>query len=319
VNSKNVAAVLGIEALLCFIIALGSAAPAGVVAGAFSFPFAQAGALLRRLSLAGAAGNMAALLIYAAVGLAPLLVLVRRAAKKKAGPEDLLLPVLSALLFYMLYVLANPALLRQRFMTVAMGGQVLGNVFYSALAGYLVLRLLRRLSRSGAAEMLGWLQLLLALIAAALVFGVFFLGVGEVRSAIAGLREANTDPGISLAATNAFIVIRFVLQQIPAVLSIRLLLLAMELAAALKREKFGRAAVMAAARLAAACKVTVAVMAVVAVAANLMQLIFSKSLLQASYELNLPFASLALTLVLLVLARYIDDSSKLSEDNRLII
>ena len=32
-----------------------------------------------------------------------------------------------------------------------------------------------------------------------------------------------------------------------------------------------------------------------------------------------PFASLALTLVLLVLARYIDDSSKLSEDNRLII
>ena len=100
------------------------------------------------------------------------------------------------------------------------------------------------------------------------------------------------------AATNAFIVIRFVLQQIPAVLSIRLLLLAMELAAALTREKFGRAAVMAAARLAAACKVTVAVMAVVAVAANLMQLIFSKSLLQASYELNLPFASLALTVLL---------------------
>ena len=92
-----------------------------------------------------------------------------------------------------------------------------------------------RLSRSGAAGNAGLAAAVAGPHAAALVFGVFFLGVGGSAGAIAGLREANTDPGISLAATNAFIVIRFVLQQIPAVLSIRLLLLAMELAAALKK------------------------------------------------------------------------------------
>lgn len=317
---KKVTAFLSIGAILCFILALWGPEPSALAkAVLFSFPFSQIGEVLRWLSLASPLGNLVAILLYGAIGLCPLLVLLWRGLKKRAGIEDSLLVVTCALLFFMLYVLINPALIRQYFVDLHLGKAVMGGAIYSVLIGYLVLRLLRRLSCSESTEMLNWLQLFLALIAAMQVAVVFYLGAASVISTIQEVKGVNTDPHVSLAATNVLIVIRYVLQQIPAVLSIRLLLLAMELAAAMKKEKFGREAVEAAARLGGVCKLTVAVIVVTTIAANLMQLALSKSLLNVSFAVNLPLSTLVLTLILLVLAQYLDDTRKLSQDNQLII
>jgi hypothetical protein len=221
---KTLIIVLSIGALLSIIAAVyGPGLSGSAVAGLMSFPFAQIGGLLRALSLAGAFGNIAAILLYAALGLAPLLLLFWRVRKKKAHLEDSLLVALSALLFFMMYLMINPALISKMFVPGSMSGvgkAVLGGTFYSLLIGYLIFRLLRRISRSGTAEMLKWLQLIFALIAAALVFSVFYLALLGIIGNIQEVKLANTDPAVSLAMTNTFIVIRFVLQQIPVFLAV---------------------------------------------------------------------------------------------------
>lgn len=320
---KTLIIVLGIGALLCIIAAaFGPALSGSTVTGLMSFPFAQVGSLLRNLSLAGAFGNIAAILLYAALGLAPLLLLFWRVRKKKAHMEDSLLVGLSAMLFFMMYLMINPALISKMFVPGSMSGvgkAVLGGTFYSLLVGYLIFRLLRRISRSGTAEMLKWLQLIFALIAAALVFSVFYLALLGMIGNIREVKLANTDPAVSLAMTNTFIVIRFVLQQIPVFLGIWMLLLAIKLTEALKQDRYGEDVVAAAGRLGAFSKMTVAVTVICSVAANLLQLIFSKSLHTSHFSVQVPLTSLALMLIMLLLAQYFADSSQLHKDNQMFI
>ena len=319
---KTLIIVLGIVALLSIIAAaFGPGLSGSAVTGLFSFPFAQIGNLLRAMSLAGTFGNIAAILLYAALGLCPILLLLWRVIKKQVRIEDTLLVIISPLLFFMMYLMVNPALISEQFILGSMsefGKAVLGGSFYSVLIGYLILRLLRRISRSKTAEMLKWLQLLFALIAAALVFSVFYLAVTGMIGTIQEVKNANTDPAVSLAMTNAIIVIRFVLQQIPVLLSIWLLILAIKLTDALKQDRYGEEAVTAAGRLGAFSKLTVAVTVICSIAANLLQLIFRGSL-NSHFSIQVPFAPLVLMLIMLVLAQYFADSSKLHQDNQLFI
>ncbi len=320
---KTLIIVLSIGALLSIIAAVyGPGLSGSAVAGLMSFPFAQIGGLLRALSLAGAFGNIAAILLYAALGLAPLLLLFWRVRKKKAHLEDSLLVALSALLFFMMYLMVNPALISKVIVLGGMSGMgkaVIGGTFYSLLIGYLIFRLLRRISHSKAAEMLKWLQLIFALSAAALVFSVFYLALLGIIGNIQEVKLANTDPAVSLAMTNTFIVIRFVLQQIPVFLSVWLLILAIKLTEALKQDRYGEEAVTAAGRLGAFSKMTVAVTVICSIATNLLQLIFSKSLHTSHFSVQVPFVPLALMLIMLLLAQYFADSSRLHKDNQLFI
>ena len=320
---KTLLIVFSIGALLCILAAaFGPALSGSALTGLMSFPFAQVGSLLRAMSLAGAFGNIVAILLYAALGLAPLLLLFWRVIKKKICLEDSLLVGLSALLFFMMYLMINPALISKMFVLGSMSGvgkAVLGGTFYSLLVGYLIFRLLRRISHSKAAEMLKWLQLIFALIAAALVFSVFYLALLGMIGNIREVKLANTGPAVSLAMTNTFIVIRFVLQQIPVLLSVWLLILAIKLTDALKQDRYGEEAVTAAGRLGAFSKMTVAVTVICSIATNLLQLIFSKSLHTSHFSIQVPFVPLALMLIMLLLAQYFADSSRLHKDNQLFI
>jgi len=319
-STKKVAPFLGIGATVCLIIALSRPIPSdSTLFDLFSFPFAQVSGLLRLMSLASPTGNIVAILLYGLIGLAPLLALLWRGKKRKAGIEDSLLVIVSALLFFVMYVMVNPVLISEHFVDLSLGKAVLGGILYSVLIGYFILRLLRRVNNSKTSEILGWMQLFLALIAAVLVLSVFYLGVAGLADTIQEVKSANTDPSVSLAATNVLIIIRFFLQQIPNVLSIGLLLLAIELAGALRKEKFGKETVKLAGRLGTFCKLTVAVTVISTIVSNLIQVIFSRSLLNSGFTVDIPLSAVVLMLILLVLTQYFDDSSKLKEDNQLII
>lgn len=332
---KNLAMVLVIEAVLCLLAATLAIPSANAFIVAVSFPFAQIGGWLRTLSLSGALGNVAAILVYSAVGLVPLLYFLWRLVKKKVKLEDCLLVVMSALLFIMMYLMVNPAFFTKHVSNGLEGlGQLItgfnahiqlsgkaawGISFYSVLFGYLILKLLRGVGGAGTAGVLDWIQRLLALIAAILVFSVFYLGVLGINTTILEVKSTNTNPDISLAATNAFIIIRNILRLAPVALSIGLVLLAIKLAEALKEDKFGQEMVLLAGRLAALCRVTVIVTVICTVIANLLQLLFNYYLLNTYFSAQVPIFSLLLTLILLVLAQYFADSSKIHQDNQLFI
>jgi hypothetical protein len=319
---------LGGMGLICVLAAVYGPAPAAQGLTAFmSFPFAQVSRLLRRLSLAGTWGNGMAVGLYCALSLLPLAPCFRRLVKKKARPEDALLAAMSGFLFYMLYVLINPFLLRGLFTQVIglsegyfeLGGVILGGAFYSLLIGYLVLRLLRRVNGRETGEMLSWLQRLFFLSAAFLVFSIFYLGTAGLLASIRELGRANTDPDVSLTLTNTFLVLRFGLEQVPALFTLGLLALAAKLAGTLKEKRFGEETVAAATRLGRLCKTAVAATVLSVIAVNLGQLAFGRQLLSIQLTASVPLAQLALTLVLLALAQYFAESNKLHRDNQLFI
>lgn len=332
---KNLAMVLVIEAVLCLLAACLAIPSANALSTGLSFPFAQIGGWLRTLSLSGGWGNIAAILVYGAIGLVPLLYFLWRLLKKKVKPEDFLLVVMGVLLFVMMYLMVNPALFNKQVPedlsglgemisqfreSLQLSGKVAwGTSFYSVFIGYLILKLLRGVGGAGTAGVLDWIQRLLALTAAILVFSVFYLGVLGINTTILEVKSTNTNPDISLAATNAFIIIRNILRLAPVALSIGLVLLAIKLAEALKEDKFGQEMVLLAGRLAALCRVTVIVTVICTVIANLLQLLFNYYLLNTYFSAQVPIFSLLLTLILLVLAQYFADSSKIHQDNQLFI
>lgn len=305
--------------------AFGAAVFELTLAGIFTMlalPFVWLGGLLRSLSLASPLGNGAAIALYTALGLCPLFYLLARLKKKTARAEDSLLAVLSGLLFYVLYCQINPALASRLLNSgglgsSAFGSSALGIILYSALSGYLVLRFLRRISRGEAAAMLGWLQVLLAAVGAMFIFAVFYQGVGEVAAAL-GL--AGSDALRTRAPAPAAVLVGFgLLRQLPALLSIWLLVLALKLTAALQADRFGEQTVAAAIRLATGGKLTAAVAALTPIALNLGQLALGDRLLSLNFSVTAPIGPLALALVLLVLARYLAESSRLKQENQLFV
>lgn len=75
------------------------------------FPLEQIGIGLRWMSLQGGLKNTIAIVIYIALCLTPLMFFILNLRKKKINAEDILMPVLSLVLFYVIYMMINPGLL----------------------------------------------------------------------------------------------------------------------------------------------------------------------------------------------------------------
>ena len=74
-----------------------------------TFPWEPLGQALRRLSLSGAAGNIAAWAVFAVLGCLPLAVLLFLFCRHRLQKADILLALLSAALFIGLWFFINPA------------------------------------------------------------------------------------------------------------------------------------------------------------------------------------------------------------------
>ena len=84
------------EAVVCFLLGMSGM---NLASGLITFPFAGIAQVLRMMSLSGGLGNAAAIVIYGLIGIVPLLILAFSLRKREFSPEDVLLPVLSLLVF----------------------------------------------------------------------------------------------------------------------------------------------------------------------------------------------------------------------------
>lgn len=151
-----------------------------------AFPWEQFAILLRSLSLSGAAGNVAAWVLFAAAGGSPLAawgLLVRRG---KGSKVDLLLPVLSMTLSAGLWFLINPAYLgahlRFPMEMEEMGKAVFALAIDSVLLTWLILRFLKSCERMERKRLLRGLELLLGFYIALSAAAVLLKGGGELAA-----------------------------------------------------------------------------------------------------------------------------------------
>lgn len=319
---KNFVGILVIVAVISAIAALAFSAPnSSSYLAIAQFPFAQLGLLLRTLSLSGVLGNITAIVLYLALCALPLLFIALHVKKHTIKVEDWLLIVMSGFAFYMMYMMINPGYLGQIrcFINEDMGKTVLGSAFYSLLVGYLVFKLLRKSSHSGTETLLKILRLLFAITAVVLVISISYVGIADVKAKLAAIQSGNTDPSVALGFTNFFVILRYILTQLPVFMELVIFILAMRLCDHLREDRYGEDAVNAAKKLASFCKKTVAIILLCTITLNLAQILFAGSLVSVDFLTTLPIDSITVALVALLLSRFFTASRELAKDNQMFI
>ena len=159
-----------------------------------SFPFKQLGEVLRKLSLSSDAGNIGAWILYVTICLVPAVIFVVKVVRKKNKKEDWLLPVISAVLFYVMYIMINPSLVFKTnyLMDDYIGYDAFGGIIYSAIIGYLVLKLIRRFKGAKQQSICKWLGVLLCIVNVVLILNMV-AGLESIVSTIKNVNAGNYD------------------------------------------------------------------------------------------------------------------------------
>ena len=280
-------------------------------------PFAWIGKGLRALSLLGGAGNLAAILLYAVLSRLPLLFAGVRYIKKKAGWEDWLLCLLSVQLFIGYYLLINPALLPLPQLP-GMGEMLLGGGIYAVLMAYILIRFLRRFRDAEEKGILRYLSHLLHILAFVLIYSVFCPGLSRLLGNMQALKAGNTGTN-DLGPSYAFLVLRYIVDMLPAALEIVVLHLSISLFRKMAEDRYAPETLLAARKLSLFCGQSLLITALAHAGLTLLQLIFSASLHQIDITLHFPLSDMALLLLALLLFRLLSEGKRLKEDNELFI
>lgn len=291
-----------------------------------AFPFEQIGLGLRKLSLSGPAGNVLAIILYGLFSLIPCAVYGVLRRKHRETHIDLLLILLSVLLFVVNYYMINPGLLQTG--VPASGKWMLGSVFYSVLFGYLVLRLLHIYSKADVKKLQQGLQILLGFLNVVFVYAACGQEFGTLLSSIQTVQSGNSSSGIEggfiydaldIRLTYLFLVLRFLINVLPYILDIAVVFLSLRVLKELMADRYSDGAVNAVQKLAEFCAVSLGITVIADMAFNVLQLICSRRLYQMNFTVHIPVVPIVFVLAVMLLVRYVRENQKLKQEHDLFI
>ena len=284
-----------------------------LIGPAVAFPFEQIGRVLGWLSGLGALGRGAALALWGALSLLPLLFLTGLGRGPATLVEKVLLSITSLMLFIALWKLAGPMEAPFGLPGAELGWAsfikaVWGGVIWSLLILFGVLRLLE-LFRGGDKERLLIYQRRMLWLLCCFFTGLAALSAFEPVSAWAEAETGTARLALCLGYVSS--ALPYGLDAAVTVRAMKLLdsLLAGQRAEAAKRAR----------RLSALCCVSLGISAALPVLLNLFQLALAKELSSLSFRVELPFLSLVFVLAVLLLTRLIEENRQLRDDNELFI
>ncbi len=306
---KRLLLITGSILLLLVAIAFGT----GELFTVLSFPFTRLGNGLRQLSLSGTFGNITAIVLYALVALLPLTYLLR----KKWRKEDWLLPLCTALLFYVLYYMINPAL-RPTVLQNNVGDGILSGVIYSTLLSWAVIKLISRCDTMRSETLFHTLRLVL-ISCAVLLLPAIAVAFGSCRAEIATIQAANTAPHLDLTATFALVFLAFAVTALEYLLTAVLLLLAAKLVHELERDPYSPTCTLTAQRTAHWSRRSVLVVTISNIALQIVQLLSAGYVHHIAMNFRIPLIGIAIPFALLALSRLLCEARELKDDNNLFI
>lgn len=331
-EDKRLRRLLAAEAAVC----VAAVAALHMIEGAaFSLYELPAGALGRGLTALAGTGRLGfalALTLYAALVLLPVYALTRIAARRALRAEDALLGGTS---LAAAAALLPAGLLRywstetQQLFT-RLSWQWLA---FALLAGWVVLRLLRRFSEGQTEKLLRLLRVLLGAAAAYFVFSVCFSGLAGLLTAVDRLAGGNTaltgggifDTGAdtdisgSLPLSYAFLALRYIVGSVPALLAAATALLARDLLDSMEDGHFTARSAEDAPKLADWCVRALRLTVLASLAVNILQAVCRTWLLNVSISIKLPLFELCFVLASLLGARLIAANVALKSESDLII
>lgn len=319
-KQKALYILLSAEALLCLVVFGSPMAALGLVTSLAAFPFEIVGIGLRALSLSGSAGNVCAIALYSLFCLLPVFLLLYRG--KRASKEDALLVVLSALLFYVMYMMINPQLMGSLLSLGdgSIGKAILGGLVWSVAVCYIVLRLLRFWSNADKPQLKKSLAPLLILCAVIFVYAAFGSCWSVLMNHLQTLKESNTALTKSqLFPSRVFLVLQYIVSALPYVLDVFIVFRTLTLLKEMAEQPYSHSCVGCAQALAGLCVRSLAATVISIAALNLLQLIFADSIRSINGTLSIPVISMAFAVAALLFARLIGDNKELQDENDLMI
>lgn len=317
------------EALICALLALALWLFEGDAFSVAGFPGSAVGQGLSALAASGRFGFALAFTLYAAVILLPLYALVRIGARRELKPEDALLVLIAfaaaCALFphgWTAYWSTSAEALFPR-----LAWQWL---IFALLAGWVVLRLLRRFSGGDTQELF---RALLILAAAYFIFEVCFAEFAGLFSAVDALKAGNSAFTVdtilpaatditgskSLALSYAVLALRFAAEVLPTLLAAATAYFAIGLLDTMEDGAFTQESAAYAPKLAEWCVKVLKLSVLFALAVNVLQAFCAPMLLSTSISIRLPIFELCFVLAALLGARLIASNVALAADNDLFI
>ena len=287
----------------------------------FTFPFGQIGEALRTLSLASAAGNIAATAIYLFISIAPVLYLVYRVARQKKEPDaiDILLIMMSVMLFIMMYFMVNPGYINSGLYGAMPGkGAALAMTFWSMAVGYAVLKCMKASAGTDEKKLTKYLKMILIAVAAVISINMILGIFTEVIPAARGVKEIdqqlNSDYNTAL-----FLWIKYFADKVPSVLNIVVIIHGVKMVDQLRLDRYSQATIAAAENLSRICRISVTVMILTSIAVNLFQFLVWTKVYKTSYVVDIPLLSIVLCIAVLLLAKFFASDKAMKEDHDMII
>lgn len=282
---------------------------------------------LRSLSLSGGMRNALTFLLYILISLLPALLPGFWIWQKKRGfhGADLLLPLLSAYTFYLLYAFINPALLGRR-MPAGLGGEqllpalkaVYGGLWLSILLSWILLTWIRTLNEREILDRKEFLYQGMSIVLTMTIMIVllslytdgtqFVLRLNALKENAAG---TNTDM--------VFAFLRTVTMLIPSFFLLAILYQIKRLLKTMNQEPFKEGEVREAERLSQISRSAVTT----SISSNLIWngalFFWSESLTNVDYQWEFSLFPLLAAFGSLILARYLREAGELRRDNEMII
>lgn len=321
-----------IEGAVCLTLTLALRLIEGAAFSFAGFSGSAAGQGLSMLAGTGRFGFALALTLYAFLVLLPLYALARIRARRDWKAEDTLLGLCSlavaGALFPRGWVTYWSTSAETLFPRLAWQW-----LLFALLAGWVVLRLLRRFSDGGTQELLKLFRVLLGLAAAYFVFAVFFAEFAGLLTAIDTLKAGNTaftadtllpaagniTGSKSLAFSYLVLALRFGAKSLPTLFAAATAYFAIGLLDTMEDGAFTQESAAYAPKLAAWCVKVLKLSVLLALAVNLLQAVCAPLILSTSISIPLPVLELCFVLAALLGARLIASNVALAADNDLFI
>lgn len=287
-----------------------------------TFPWEQLGILLRRLSLSGGIGNAAAWICYLVIGGVPLGGTVWMLARHKACRADILLPILSALIYMGLWFLVNPSYLNIYLFPTELGNfgkYALTAVMDGLLLSWILLKCISGFEKLGKKRLFRSLGILLGIYVAMLSLMVLWQGgVGFVAACIE-LMEKNTGAQNMVPVSCLFLGLQTLAEYLPRILELVLYCMVLDLLHSCEKEIFGAESYGKVERLKKYSSRFLGAIVLTNLGVNMLQLLFARFLLSSHYAIVFPLWEIIVVLGIGVLSRFYLESRQLKEDNDLFI
>jgi len=281
-----------------------------------SFPFSQISGILRWLSLSSDLGNVVAIVLYIGISSIPLILLLKKYRNLSVVKEDVLLLVLSILLYISLYFMINPREMTDiivRSGLESFGVVILSSVNYIVIIGYVILKLLRRFSNNETGRLLNDLSIAIMFTSAIFVIAICAVTPFNVIGEIKAIRVTNTELS-GLTMSDIFIVLKYLVISLPTFFGVVISFKTLDMIDEIKIDRYSSQMIKEARALEVVCQKAIIVSTVSVIAFNVIQLLFAKSLIKADFKLTIPITSILLVLITMLLTRFFTETKEIKEE-----